>query len=332
MGILETTNSMIELTEQAVDSGEGLPASTAVAINAAMEHFYNRAGIDLGKGKILALESNSVKTALSDTRTALEDMKSFSKRLDKAVVISQEGIMSRLGNTFKLAFTSQDKIHDNILINLNNLKSRGVKTTNISEPGWGRSFAIQGTRLVNGSEVVKMVKEYTSILTSSQMKSLINDYTDLIEVIEKEVSKGLFVANDEAVKNIYELGKKAESFRVKVDKIVAANKRPAKNDPDYVPLTESEAQKLADMVNHMFSDGELRTAIKRCDTAISGANLEIFGASMTRLIGPHAADIRAARTIINKTNGIISDITYIIGRMNRVAFACSNYIKSSTAR
>lgn len=331
-GILETTNTMITLTEEAIDSGEGLPASTAGVINAAMEHFYNRAGIDLGKDKILALESNSVKVALSDTKTALEDMKAFSKRLDKALVVSQEGMLSRLGNSFKLAFTNRDKIHDSILLNMNAIKTHGSKEGVIKEPGWGRSFAIQGKRLVSGAEVVGIVKNYTSIVTSSQMKKLLNEYTDLLEKITKEVSKSLLVAKDEATKNIYDLAKQSESLRVKVDKIINSSKKTAGNDPSFTPLKEAEAQKLTDMVNNMFTDSELRTAIKRCDAAIGHTNNELYYSSLNRVAGTDSADIRAARGVINKTNDVISDISYILSRMDRVAFACSNYIKASTAR
>jgi hypothetical protein len=332
-GMLETTNDMIQVAEASVETGTGLAEETSTVMNSALEHFHNRAGINLNGNKVFALESFKEQNGrLAATKVAIESMKTFDGKLAKALVISQEGMLSRLGNTFKLAFSSQDKIHDNILLNMANLKSRGVKDALIKQPGWGRSFAIQGKRLITGTEVVSLMKNYSAIVTSSQMKSLLNNYTDILEKITKEISKSSFIANDEATKNIYDLSKQCESFRVKVDKIISDVKKPASNDPDYVPLKEAEAQKLTDMVDHMFTDSQLETAIRRCEAAIENANSELYAGSMTRLAGEEAADIRAARVAINKTNDIISDISYILTRMNRVAFACSNYIKASTAR
>lgn len=272
----------------------------------------------------------------SNKGISLENFNEHSAALNTALetnlTIAQEGILSRLGNTIKLFFTAEEKIHEEAITTLQKMKTNGCSETTIVEPGWGRSFSRIAKPVISAADAFKTLHDYNKNVTSSSFSELIKEYTLFVESITEQISRSRFIANDDAIAKIQDMNKDAAEIGFKADKIIDSADKIAKNDPSFKPMTLEEATKLSKEVQSVLSNNSLKTLEKRFQEAINNANMALWLESNTRLIGMQASDIRAARALITKVNPALIDIIDILKRRNRLCFACVNYIKASIAK
>ncbi len=331
VSVKQSTDSMIETVAASVDSGTGMAPETTEIVEAAMEHMYTRMGYTPKKRATIANEDfKSDSLRLNATMLALEEMKDFSKRLDNGLTIAQEGMLARFGNSIKLLFTSSDKIQRLLTENVKEIESKGAKEGMIDEPGWGRSFAQLGVKELDGAAVLAYVSRVEKLVTSSDFINLINGYTDICRKVESEVSRSWFIAKDKAVEAIRELTDDADKVVGIADKLFISEVLTAKNDPSFKALTVQEAKKLAELAKSITNDRALNQALHKLEVAIDNVNVELYNNSNMRLAKFLAADIRAAKTVINKINPTLSVVYNITSNSGRLAFASARYIKSST--
>jgi len=331
IGVQQSTDSMIQTVAAAVDSGAGMAPETTEVVEAAMEHMYNRMGYKPKKRATVANEDfKSDSSRLNATVLALEEMKDFSKRLDKGLTIAQEGMLARFGNTLKLLFTSSDKIQRLLTENVQEITAKGAKEGIIKEPGWGRSFSQLGIKELSGADVLAYVGKVEKLVTSSAFIDLIESYTDICRKLEKEVSRSWFIAKDNAVQAIADINSEADKVIESADKLYISDALTAKNDPSFKPLTVQEAKKLADAAKSITGDRRLNQALYKLEDAIHDVNVELYNNINLRLAQGLAADIRAAHRVLNKINPTLITVIKITSNSERLAFASARYIKSST--
>jgi len=330
--ILETTTEIANNLSEKVESGEGVDETASALIEPALEHFYSRMGY-VGKRTISAsLEDfKSKDTRLEATKCVLEELTDYNNKLASGLSIAQEGLMSRIGNSLKLLFTSAEKIQEKLIANMAEIETKGAKTTLIKEPGWGRSFAVIGKRHLTPADVTSFMKKYSAALSSPDFISIVDDFVTIVTKVTNEVSKSRFIASNDSIKAINDLAAQIPEFRAKVDQYLLNNTvKNAKNDPSFDPLDINGAKILGKAAIDLMNDHKLNSAVTKINTTVLNANNTIFLESQIRLVKAMAKDIRATQNLINQLNPIIQEVLVALQQRARICYAVSNYIKAST--
>ena len=330
--ILDSTLALASTVKNSLESHVGLDKINMAILSSSLEHFYDRMCFDGVKLSSLSLESFADKdTSLTNTKLVLEEIQEFNIRLENGLTIAQEGILSRLGNSLKLLFTSREKIQEKLMSATNDIEQRGSKTEVIKEPGWGRSFAAIGKKVLTSDDVINHVDKYRKLVTSNEFYNIIEAYIRIVTDLTEEVAKSRFIARDESIQRINEMITDMNPFITKVNEfLVNNNVKTAKNDPSFEPIDSKDAKRLSKDALEMMQNTKLRGLIERMWTVIGTANFTIWTEANTRLAGTFAGDIRATRTLIFKLNPVMDEIITAIQLINRTCFACANYIKAST--
>jgi len=331
---LITTTDIADSVEKTVESGDGMDEVSSEIVASAMEHFYDRNGF-VGKHSLKSsLENYADKqSSLEATKLALEEIKDFNAKLANGLSIAQEGIFARIGNSIKLMFSSEEKIHEKLLDIINSLDNKEFKTTVIKEPGWGRSFAIIGKRELNSNDVISYLERYKSLVSSSKLFDIINEYCTIVNSLSTELSKSRFIAKDEAIDAINSLTDKVNALEPEVNKIIGDHDvKTASNDPSFIPLDIKSSKKIGKDAIDIISNDKLNRAIEQISSAISHANITIWNESNTRIMGILAKDIKAAQNLCNRLNPVMNEILIVIHERSRICYACLNYLKASIVK
>jgi hypothetical protein len=157
------------------------------------------------------------------------------------------------------------------------------------------------------------------------------EYIKIVDKLADSVSKSTFIANDIAVADINALTEKIDEFKDTVYNFnTKHNVKTAKNDPSFEPLDVKAADKLSKLAISLIEDNKVNLLLSAMQDSVNRANINLFSASSTRLIGSFAKDLRAARNMILKLNPVMNEILSATAERNRVAYASMNYIKAST--
>lgn len=311
-GMAEAIDSMASTVEQSVEAGEGVAQPTAEVIEAAMEHFYVRLGVK--KKQLPAMESFE-KDRLASSKLALEHLTVLRDKIDQRLSVAQEGIMERIGNAFKRAFTSNKKM----LKAVSQLHPTDLgDERSLGSPAWGRVFAMTGKHPVKGADIARLLHEYNAA-SNGELAKAVDKAAQGLHKIKAELGRSTFIANDDAVAEIGRIGADVAAAFEKITHKFAAGSKGGKNDVEIISCDKGTFNKIVEEMRTITTDSDLDKAIRLYNSAASDIFQEGTDARPSlRLAGSLAADVRAAKR----------EVTHISQLINRAIPEVLNYTSS----
>lgn len=294
---IEETSSIANVVEATIDTVEAdmardepLTQSGVRQTEAVMEHFRARTGY---KGELVpSMEAFKAGDAMAQTKQIHQNLKSLHASLQAGVSVAQEGIFDRISNAIERAFTSNDKIVRTMPEALKDLKSFGPKHDVIKDVAWGRIFRTRGT-VVNAADAHALTKEMKDFHRDSIV--LMSKFEAIIKEAQRALSASRFIAREEEVRKIKDLTTEALELLTECRQ---ATNRYVKGRVDVHPLNQHDAESLVHDVTGLIEDREYARAVEAFEETIHQANFRAWQETQTRVMGHHAADIRAYVSLI----------------------------------
>ena len=326
-GIQDTVDTMADQVEAKVDSGEGITEETAQALEVAVEHFCKRLGYS--KRVVPSMEGfKSKESRLKQSKIALENLRTLSKRLDSSIAIAQEGFFSRLGNAVERLFTSNEKI----VKTMKDIQNKApVAQKTIDDAAWGRVFVRSGNGDIGSADVVQFTK--TVQKSAHSLIPLMRKFEEIIRKASNEVDKGTWVADDSATEAINNMNEEAHALNDEFKKKLEGF-RHTEGTANVTTANGSEIKQVASTVIEMLTDHDLQRAYESFQAEVHKANMTLFTNSLTRLksrVGVPAADIKAYCRLLKDG---LSDVYYVATNIasikQKTAYSAYKYLKVST--
>ncbi len=264
---------------------------------------------------------------------------SFKIDLEQRLVISQEGMMGRIGNAIKRTFTSDKKLKLKLKTGLETLKEKGPKTEVLKDPSWSKYLAIKGKDTVTGAEAISFVKEiYGKIEGDKTVKDLATITSELIKL--SAIKDGNFSSEDSTAfsKSISSLKEKMSYFS---DSLKMKYTNSDKDSyPDFTPLTYKEAETLSSFIKENLAVEKnyemlVEIANSKEETYVKGEQ-NVFTLLMNLMVFINKfrqnKETKQFNNILGDVEKLTITLTEILVFYTRMSYAIIRYIESSAAK
>jgi hypothetical protein len=318
-GMAEAIDTMADTVEQVTgEGGEGVTPETAQVIEAAMEHFYTRLGINRSR-KLPAMESFE-KDRLGSSKAALEELRALHARIDKNLTVAQEGFVDRFVNGLSRVFTTNSKMYKvSKALNASNLK----EVHELGAPAWARIFSASGKAHVNAADVIHVFEGYLNLANGDVMK-LLDETVRALRTVKLEQGRAVFSSADGAIDTINKLKVDLEG---KIKKINTRLPDAALNKKDVTisSCDKGSFDKIAKLIQRSASDRRMVTAFQKTfDQIYSLSEDNPYGVTK---------EGRAVRSLLI---GVASDLNELALGIAHGQIACTHgaykYLKASCGK
>lgn len=337
-GEIEIMDGVIDETRAAADSVDGLAEKIQAqetvsedAIQVAQEmmaYFSKRTGVRF-QGVSAAMESYSAGNAAKKEQI-VKELRLASESYKKQIAIAQEGIIDRIKNKFSLLFSNNDKLEKELKEVSSVYDQSEVKTETIKDAAFARVFAAKGKEIVEGSDVVAFAAAMDKGIHNPEIIKIINDLSKAMDKLTLAISKGNFLSDSEAVKEIRELHREILELNAKVQSDFDFSIQKAK--VDIAPLQRDEKSKLIPVILSLLDTKEFEKAEKQLNRSVDGYYNAYFNAIQNRLFGEYSKDARDADMVSGIGEEVYSKLSWFVMDGFEVAHACVKYIKASTQK
>jgi len=310
----EAIDKMSDVTEQSIESGEGLAQPTVEVMEVAMEHFYVRLGVK--KRATPALEDYN-SDRLGSSKAALEGLQELNQRIDRQLSVAQEGMPARIANAFSRIFTTSGKMYKS---------AKAMKASDLGEvrelgsPAWARIFSASGKTKVDAGDVVSVFNKFMDAIDGEAAK-LLDDAIKVLRTISHEQGRATFSSAVGAVEVIEKLEKDLEDKLKKLD-VKLADRVNNKKDVSITSCDKTSFDKIVKLIERSTTDHRLSNKID-----------ETFELIYSLSVGNPAGFTKEGRAVRKMITGIGSDLYVLALKLTHGQIACTHgaykYLKAS---
>lgn len=322
-GMSNAIGSVAEVVHGGVVSEQGIDTPTALVLEAAMEHFRLR--LSVPKSSMPAMESYE-QNRLVSSRQAYGELIHLNERIQVKLKVAQENFASRAINAIRRAFTSNETM-------LNEIADLRIEHLNdphsIGKPAWGRVFSRTGKPKAGGTEVLQVVAAYVKMANDPALVKYVNLVTTSVHDINMHLDKTVFIANDEAVRKIKEVGDNLAAACENFEKILSPLHSAVVTDVEIETCDVNHFKRIAIAVRDFAGSSPLDEAFERLNSAFCSYIDRVFDGG-ARLAGAWAKDIAAADREINKIiDKMDSGGMDIFQERSHIIHGCYKYLLAS---
>jgi uncharacterized protein Yka (UPF0111/DUF47 family) len=258
-------------------------------------------------------------------------MESVEHRVDRGQSIAQEGIGARLKETIKRVFTSDQKLLKLLESSMEKVKTGEMSESSIEEPGWGRIFTAGSKTTISGKDAIATAREFVKVINGNDLITVLEKIGLTLQKTADQLNKSTFVADDAAVAEIERLGAELDEIESKIGKLLP-NVTSVRRDVNFKPLDKKEAVELSKITEDLIDNNKLTNALARFSEKSNEYNAVMITNHFTRLktvIGLPAADLKAARNVVSRSNRMVTVVNNILTDRSKLAYGSVKYITSS---
>lgn len=250
-GISSTLNAVRTEVSDSLETG-GLDDKNARLIEVAVEHFCHR--LSYAKTVVPAMEGfKGTATRLEQSRATLKNLDEMAVKLEKGVIVAQEGLIDSIGASISVAFETQEKIKARLLTASADYDQKGPKEAMINEPGWGKYFSVHGT-MIEPSAAVAYIKEINQATHSANLQNTVKTLGDCFERMTSVVKDVWFVSNKHDIDTIDKIAADMEEAIGAFDNDFKATE--AVHYKNFKPLDTASKKKLVDEVQKLLENSD----------------------------------------------------------------------------
>lgn len=322
----EGIDAVLDTYEDTLEAPEALPEQTVDAVEVAVEHFCTRLGY---AKKVVPAFEGFAGSPLDRQKEALANIQALRTQLHRNITIAQEGLMARLGNALQRAFTSMDSLDKKLGAVMGEIKSKGTKETGFEDAAWGRIFAASGKHQVGAADVERVLSHYTQEYRSKIISAL-KEGAELCDSMESALQKSWLVAKDTEVSKIKAMREQAAGLADKLGDYKHAGSRKA--EVNMSALSANDAQKLGAAAQHVLQDKELRDAAATFKKRYEHLVDRFFKEANLRLVGDHASDVKAVRSVFDSGMGFVTNMLYDYNKaLFQMVYGVYKYLNAAKA-
>ena len=251
-------------------------------------------------------------------------MESFDTELSKNLSISQEGVLNRIGTSFKRISTTNIALDNKLKKLRDEFDSCEFRNTVIKDPGWSKYLIANSNKEITAEETISYYNKMLAVLKHKDIKDYYGKLTTALNSMADELSQSTFISSYESVKIINKINTDLMSVSSKVELFLKDNKNNNKdNYPNYEPLNKENAIKIYSLIkDNLVYDETKLTFEKACNNFSSTYNLAIA----TRL---NRKDIRAVFRTFSTVSEAGAALAQLETRLNKARYAMVMYIQAS---
>lgn len=249
---------------------------------------------------------------------------------DLSLCIAQEGVLARLFNGLKQALSSYESTLQALGPAYEKLEKRGTKHAVISSPGWGRRFVMKkDSKQLNGKDAIYAIKEVSGYYTSDLFKDYARGVKDSYKRAAKLLEQGNKQLTEEGVKEMWMLSLNAKEFAKEGDYIIKNEFKSPGGNPDFLPLSPGEAQRLVAAINNVATSASISNLINGIVTAVNTFG-EALASTQNRKLQGQYIDVELAIKMNNALMSNCNRVLNLVMSIESFAFSSLQYIREST--